>query len=118
MKFKVTAFKTEESSVAFPPELCRGRDVVLTSCATLLQMHGIDYINLNATMVGPKAVTSPEISLADANPPEIVTKVQSVIAKHVSEILLTYGIIELRLIPEDKEIAAMSKRWRYMSEGE
>lgn len=118
MKFKLVAYKPpSEKNIDYPNELKRARDLIATSCATLMHLHGIKSVKLNASLVGPVIQAEPTIEILDQDPPEAAARVRTSIARQVAAILATYGILEFEITPEDKEIEAMAARWLTMIEG-
>jgi len=118
MKFKIIAYKPPtDKNIDYPDELKRARDLIATSCATLMQLHGIKSVKLNAALVGPVIQPEPSIELLEQEPPEPAAKVRTSIARQIAAIMVTYGLLEFEITPDDKEIEAMAARWATMLDG-
>lgn len=118
MKFKIVAYKPPtEKNIDYPNELKRARDLIATSCATLMHLHGIKSVKLNATLVGPVIQPEPSIEILDQRPPEAAVRIRTSIARQVAAMLATYGILEFEITPELGEIDAMAARWATMEGG-
>jgi len=114
MKFKVAPFKPPEWSVDYPNELKRARDVVVVSIAQMMHLHGIERINLRAGVIGPRLVTSPELSLLPLQPPRVVAALQNEIARTLVAQMSAYGIMDMMIMPTEEEIESIRQRYAHL----
>ena len=118
MKFAVTVYKPAEGGIDFPDEIARTRDLIIVSLASLMHLHGIARIQANAVSVGPETITQPKFEpIDDDYLPQQLKLLRNRVAKNVLDVLIAYGIHDIKLEPTEEETNNMRARWRYLEEG-
>lgn len=119
MKFKITAYKPNEGEPDYPDEMARARDLVLMSVAPLMQLHGISKLQANAVRIGPQLVKSPQLlPVEDPGIPGEIKILRNNIARSLVDILLSYGIHDVEILPSEEEDDKIRKRWKFLREGD
>jgi len=118
MRTRVQIFQPQEGQQnPVPAAVQRSREFGAQVATGFMRIHGIRSLTTTFRQVGLCAVTDVSYDPFDLDPPAALLALRNSIARKVSDLLFTYGILGMELFPNDEEMQTIKDGWQALESG-
>ena len=113
MKLKAQVYQPQDSSSAskLPPILDNLRELFIPDILKWLRIFGIAKVSIKPAAVGICTINDISCRTMPEAVPELMRVLQKSVAKHTAELMLSFGVTELELLPTEEELVQMRQFW-------